>query len=180
MFVSLKNRVIVGIVCAFLTPLTACVSNSPQEVPSPPAETTSAIVTSPSPVAPTEVMYDARLNWPNIEHEGVLDYKNGNRLCVETVACVQEEAAVLSAAQFVGNAFSKGMSFPDEISETDLKKWRDVAVVNVCFVNTWEAYVGGALLFFAYQDDATVSDYARAMNRFDMCKNADVLQQPQP
>lgn len=185
MFVSLKNRVfaVIALAGALLFVLGACGDDPSQEAElrsEVPVTTTTVVLEPPQQPDPPEVSYSLRANWPNIIVDGVLSYQTDGDLCVDTVACVPAEDAFVKAAYFVGNAFTHKDSLSNSKTEAELVNWRKLAVTNVCFMNSWDAYVGGALLFFAYDDDADVSDYAAVMRSFDSCDKADVLQQPQP
>ncbi len=163
MFVSLKNRgfAVTALVVAFLFVLSACGSAPSKEPESP------------------EVNYSLRMNWPNIAVDGVVAYEETGEVCVVGIACAPVDAVFVRAAFFAGIAPIHETTMSSTKTAEELQRWREVAVTNICFVDSWEAYVAGALLFFAYDDGADVFDLADLMRSFDSCMRANVLQQPQ-
>lgn len=181
MFVSLKKRAVTATVLAvtFLFVLSAC-GGSQQEVKAD-SETpvVSATANATAVVEPPQKTYRLRTNWPNITVDGVLRYEKTGDVCVIAVACVPVEAAFVRAAYFAGNAPALKTTLSLTKTSEELERWREVAVANICFVNSWEAYVAGALLYFAYDDTADIVNLADLMRSFESCDRAAVLQQPQ-
>lgn len=156
-FVSLKSRATTALsVCAVLaTLLTAC-SNT---------ESTDA--------------HYIRKNWPHTQADGALTVRNG-QLCIDVMACVDFEKAVVQAATFATNNVTFGnLEMTQSKTDQQLREWRLRAIANACFIDTWEAYMGTALVWFMYEDSANAHDFITEFADTGYCKHAVTLNKPQ-
>ena len=156
-FVSLKNRAMRALVtCAASAALLTACSN---------AEDPRA--------------HYVRENWPHTQADGALSMR-GDQLCIDVMACVDFDKAVVQATTFAANNVTFGLPTTQSKTDQELREWRMRAVANACFIDSWEAYMGTALLWFMYQDAGDEKDFITQFAGTDFCKNAVTLNKPQP
>ena len=124
--------------------------------------------------------YYLKRNWP---FSGMGDtfssIQNDQMICVIVIACSDSGEVLKQYALFAENAAQKGYPLQSEYDAVGLEHWRENAVSNACFINTWPAYIAGALLYFAFDDgNGDISTYNAVIA--ETCPASEVFDHPQP